>query len=285
MTQRSIYFDDAAAYEAFMARWSRKAGRVFLDWISPSKNARWLDIGCGTGIFTDLILATASPAAVSGVDPTRVHIEHARRSPAAKLADFQIADAQALPFPDDSFDFVVSALVINFIPEPARALAEMRRVGRPGGTIAGYVWDFAGERSPGTLVRTCLNAIGVELAALPGSANSRVDELQRLFKHAGLEEIATRSIDVSISFPNFDNLWRAQTPKFGPIGKAVENLSGADRARLVDKIRETLPPGMDGSVSYSVRAHAIKGRIALAAEHPSNIQASPASGSGRRPRR
>jgi ubiquinone/menaquinone biosynthesis C-methylase UbiE len=261
MSEGSVYFDDAAAYEAFMGRWSRSAGQVFLDWIAPPKNARWLDVGCGTGIFTQLIVNTASPAAVSAVDPTQVQIDRARREPIGQRADFQIADAQWLPFPDNAFDLVVSALVINFIPDRSKALAEMRRVGRTGGTVAGYVWDFADERSPGSLLRSSLHAIGIEVADLPGSADSGLDALKSLFERTGFEQIATKIIDVTMSFTNFDDLWREQTLNFGPRGKIVAALPEAERARLIEKMCASLPAGPDGSVAYSARAHAIKARI------------------------
>lgn len=261
MSKRSVYFDDAAAYEAFMERWSRSAGDIFIDWIAPPKGACWLDVGCGTGVFTELIVDTASPATVSAVDPTQVQIEHARRKPVGQRVDFQIADAQALPFPDKAFDLVVSALVINFIPDRSKALAEMRRVGRAGGIVAAYVWDFAGERSPGSLVRTGFHAIGIELTDLPGSAYSGLDALRSLFERVGFEKIVTKTIDVTISFANFDDLWRAQTPNFGPGGRSVANLSEAERARLVENVRASLPASPDGRVAYSVRAHAIKARI------------------------
>jgi ubiquinone/menaquinone biosynthesis C-methylase UbiE len=261
MSERSVYFDDAAAYEAFMGRWSRAAGNIFLDWIAPTKDACWLDVGCGTGVFTELIVDTASPAAVSAVDPTQVQIEHARRQPVGQRADFQIADAQALPFPDNAFDAVVSALVINFIPDRPKALAEMRRVGRAGGTVAAYVWDFADERSPGSLLRTGLHAIGIEVADLPGSADSGLDALRSLFERAGFEQIATKTIDVTMSFANFDDLWREQTLNFGPRGKIVAALSETEHARLIDKVRASLTAGPDGNVAYSARAHAIKARI------------------------
>lgn len=261
MSGRSVYFDDAAAYEAFMGRWSRAAGSIFLDWIAPPKDACWLDLGCGTGVFTELIVDTTSPAAVSAVDPTQVQIEHARSLPIGQRADFQIGDAQALPFSDNSFDLVVAALVINFIPDRPRALAEMRRVGRAGGTVAAYVWNFAEERSPGSLLRTGLQAIGIEIADLPGSAASGLDALRSLFERAGFEQIATKIIDVAMPFANFDDLWREQTLNFGPRGKIVAALSKAERARLIDKVRASLPAGPDGSVAYSARAHAIKARI------------------------
>ena len=258
----AYYFDDAAAYETMMGRWSRSAGAVFLDWIAIAPNARWLDVGCGTGVFTALVLDIASPAAVSGVDPTVVQIEHARGQPVGQRADFQVADAQALPFPDDAFDAVVSALVINFIPDRGRALAEMRRVGRPGGTVAGYVWDFAGERSPGSILRIGLRGIGIEVPGVPGTAHCGIDALQSLFENAGLEEIATRTIDVTSSFASFEDLWRAQTPSFNPVTKTAAALSERDRERLIDKVRAALPAAdPDGGVSYSARAHAIKARI------------------------
>jgi SAM-dependent methyltransferase len=261
MSGRSVYFDDAAAYEAFMGRWSRSAGDIFLDWLAPPKDARWLDVGCGTGVFTELIVDTASPATVSAVDPTQVQIEHAHCQPVGRRADFQIADAQALPFCDNAFDVVVAALVINFIPDRPKALAEMRRVGRAGGTVAAYVWDFAGERSPGSLLRNGLRAIGIELADVPGSADSGLDALRSLFEHASFDQIATKTIDVTMSFANFDDLWREQTLNCGPSGKTVEDLSKAERARLIDKLRASLPAGAAGSVFYSARAHAIKARI------------------------
>jgi SAM-dependent methyltransferase len=261
MSERTVYFDDAAAYEAFMGRWSRAAGNIFLDWIAPPKNVRWLDVGCGTGVFTKLIVDTASPAAVSAVDPTQVQIEHARHQMVGQRADFQIANAQALPFPDNAFDVVVAALAINFIPDRLKALAEMRRVGRAGGTVAAYVWDFAGERSPGSLLRIGLQAIGIELADLPGATDSGLDSLQSLFGGAGFDEITTKTIDVTMPFANFDELWRAQTLNFGPRGKIVAALSEAERARLIDKVRARLPASADGSVVYSARAHAIKARI------------------------
>ena len=132
MVELAHSFDDSAAYERFMGRWSRAAGTVFLDWMAPPTDARWLDIGCGTGIFTELIFDACSPAAVFAVDPAQAQIDHARRQPVAQRANFRVADAQALPFPDCVFDVVASALVINFIPDRVRALSEMRRAARSG---------------------------------------------------------------------------------------------------------------------------------------------------------
>ena len=115
---------------ALSGSWGRAAGAIFLDWLAPPTDAHWLDIGCGTGLFTELILDTRSPATVFAIDQAEAQIEHARRKPAAQRANSNVGDAQALPFPDSTFDVVVSALVINFIPDRPRALSEMRRVAR-----------------------------------------------------------------------------------------------------------------------------------------------------------
>ena len=148
MSAPTMSFDDSAGYERLMGRWSRAVGRIFLDWVSPPQGARWLEIGCGTGVFTELALEKCSPSVLSAIDPAKTQIDHAKQRPTTRLADFQVADAIAVPFPNASFDVIVAALVINFISDRPRALAEMRRVARRGAMVAGYVWDFAEELSP-----------------------------------------------------------------------------------------------------------------------------------------
>lgn len=137
MAESTQRFDDGAAYERFMGRWSRAVGGDFLRWVGAPQHADWIDVGCGTGIFTQLILDTCAPRTVIGIDPEPAQIEHARRQSFASRADFRVGDAQQLPFDAASFDIVASALVINFVPDRTKALEEMRRVGRPGGIIAG----------------------------------------------------------------------------------------------------------------------------------------------------
>jgi SAM-dependent methyltransferase len=196
-------------------------GAIFLDWLAAPSNARWLDVGCGTGAFTNVVIESCSPAAVTAVDPSPSQIDHARRQPIAQRAEFRVADAQQLPFPDGAFDVVASALVINFIPDRPRALAEMRRVGCPGGIVAGYVWDFAGERGTASPLRHALRQIGVEPPVMPGFEDSRLASLESLFEGAGLDEIATRTIDIAVAFANFDEFWRAQMPAYNHPTKAI----------------------------------------------------------------
>ena len=261
MAEVAHSFDDSAAYERFMGRWSRAAGEVFVDWLAPPAGARWLDVGCGTGVFTELILDTCSPSAVFGVDPAQAQIDHARRHPVGQRADFQVADAQALPFPDASFDVVASALVINFIADRPRALSEMRRVLRAGGLVAGFVWDFEAERSPTGPLRLAMRQTGADVPPAPGSKESSVGALTTLFEQAGFEGIATRSISVTVPFPDFDAFWQAQTPGYSPIGRAIAALTTTDRMRLIEAVRAGLPVCPDGSIQYSARANAIKAHL------------------------
>ena len=261
MPECPMQFDNAAAYEQIMGRWTRAVGAIFLEWLAPQSNVRWLDVGCGTGVFTDLIAESCSPAVLTAIDPAPAQIDYARHQPIARRVDFQAADAQALPFPDASFDVVVSALVINFIPDRAKALAEMRRVARVGGTVAAYVWDFAGEGSPGSILRSGLRAIGVEPPDTPGTAHTTLAALHVLFQEGGFQELATREINVTSRFESFDDLWRAQTPRFNPLTNTVCSLSETARGRLMEEVRARVVPGPGASVAYSARAHAIKARV------------------------
>lgn len=254
-------FTDGAAYERLMAPWTRGVGAVFLDWVGPPKGARWLDVGCGTGVFTELVLDTRSPASAVAVDPAPAQVELARGKPLGKRADFRVADAQELPFPDGAFDVVASALVINFIPDRPRAVAEMRRVARPGGVVAGYVWDFLPERSPLAPIRLGLSRVGIARPAVHGAEDSGLEALSALFANGGLKDIAIRAIDVTVSYPSFDDCWASLTPGFNPVGKVVAALAEAERRKLIETVRASLPVGPDGSITYSARANAVKARV------------------------
>lgn len=244
-----------------MARWSRAVGATFLDWLAPPAGARWLEVGCGTGAFTELVLDRCSPASTIAVDPAVAQIEAARGKAIARSVDFRAADAQKLPFETGVFDVLASALVIHFIPDRPGALAEMRRVVRPGGVVAGYVWDLVAELSPTSLLRSGLDHFGVQFPRPPGTDDTSREALSALFAGSGLGDIATRSIDVTMSFADFDEFWRTQTPVYSPAGKAIAALSETDRERLIEWLRARLPAGADGSVACSARANAIKARV------------------------
>jgi len=261
MVEITHCFDDSAAYECFMGRWSRAIGEIFLEWAAPPTGARWLDVGCGTGVFTELILDTRSPATVVAIDPEKAQIDYACRQLVSQRANFQIADAQALPFPDATFDIVASALAINFIPDRRRALSEMRRVARPSGLVAGYVWDFLAELSPSWPLRRAMRRIGVNVPEMPGTAESSFGALRALFESAGFEEIATTAIEVTQQFVGFEDFWQAQTSNYVPTTKTITAMAAGDRIRLIEAVRAELPVRQNGAIQYFARANAIKARV------------------------
>src|SRR5688572_18087929 len=133
------------AYETYVGRWSRLVARDFTRWLAAPAGARWLDIGCGTGALTDAVVATTEPARVEAIDRSPGFVSYARSHVSDPRASFVVADAQALPRRAASVDVAVSGLVLNFVPNPATAVAEMTRVVRSDGVVAVYVWDYAGE--------------------------------------------------------------------------------------------------------------------------------------------
>lgn len=243
-----------------MGRWSRAVAPLFLRWLAPPASARWLDVGCGTGILAHTLLELCSPAAVVGIDPAVAQVAQASRGPAAGRAAFQVADARKLPFPDVAFDVVTSALVLNFIPERSQAMVEMRRVTRAGGIVAAYVWDFAEELSPSGPLRRAMRRFGAEVPAIPGTDESRIDSLRGLFQQTGLERIEARTIDVCLAYKDFLDFWEAQTPSYAPTTKVIASMTESERARLMRAVRDEVPAAPAGVIEYFARANAIKAR-------------------------
>jgi len=254
-------FTDGKAYERMMGRWSRLVGEQFLDWLAQPNGLRWLDVGCGNGAFTEELIARCDPKAVDGIDPSPEQISYARTRPGTKLAEFREAGAQALPFDDAAFDVAVMALVISFVPDPAKAVAEMARVVKPGGAIATYMWDFELGGAPVHPIVVGLQALGLPLMLPPNAAVSRTDALQALWERAGLDSIESRTFRIRVEFSSFDDFWETNSVPQGPQGKAIEKLSPADKERLREQLRRQLPVGADGRIAYESVANAIKGHV------------------------
>ena len=260
-TESPMNFADSAAYERLMGRWSRAVAPVFLDWLAPPHRACWLDVGCGTGILAETVLELCAPVAVCAVDSEPAQVAAAACGPAGGRAAFQVADARKLPFADASFDVVASALVVNFIPERSRAMAEMRRVARSEGTLGAYVWDFAEELSPSGPLRRALRRFGAEFPAIPGTDASCLEALSDLFLEVGLEQVETRTIDVCLAYTNFEDFWKAQTPAYAPTTKVIASMKEGEQARLMRAVQASLPAGPNGSIEYFARANAVKARV------------------------
>lgn len=256
-----IEFADAGAYERFMGRWSRAVAPRFLRWIEPPARARWLDAGCGTGILAEALLHLCDPTSVVGIDPAAAQIEQSALRVQAPRARFEKADAMSLPFADASFDVAASALVLNFVPDPLRALREMRRVAAPGGIVAGYVWDFGRELSPSGPLRRAMRACGTEPPAVPGTAHSSLEALEALFRDAGLAEVRSCAFDVTLGYAGFDEFWEAQTPGYAPTTKVIRAMSEPERRRLKRAALEALAAGPGGRIEYAARANAVRAKV------------------------
>jgi ubiquinone/menaquinone biosynthesis C-methylase UbiE len=253
-------FSDGAAYERLMGQWSRKAGIKFLAWWSPPAGLKWLDVGCGNGAFTEEIIAHAQPASVTGLDPAPGQIEFAKNRAGTKLATFQVGDAMALPFADGAFDAATMALVISFVPEPAKAVSELKRVVRNGGHVAIYMWDLPGLGVPLSPFYKALQAMDLPAANPPQPDASRIEVMDAMWRHAGFKEVATTVIRIEVAHPSFEEFWAANTLPVGPHAQRIKSLNPEQLEELKKRVREIVAPSADGSVRYEAFANAVKGR-------------------------
>lgn len=250
------------AYEPYIGRWSRVVASRFVAWLAPLPNALCLDVGCGTGALTAAMLDAAPRGCVCSLDASSAYVAFARTRISDPRASFGAADAQSLPLRSASVDLVASGLLLNFVPEPARALAEMRRVVRPGGTVAVYVWDYAGEMQ---LIRHFWDA-AVELDARAASLDEGCrfpicsrGALEQLFLGADLIHVESRTIDVPTTFRDFADYWDPFLGGQGPAPAYAMSLSDAHRVQLRDRLRSRLPTAPDGSIALIARAWAVRG--------------------------
>ena len=260
MVQSPIRYDDGAAYERMMGAWSRIAGEIFLNWLAPDPGLRWIDIGCGSGAFTELLVERCAPAEVQGIDPSEAQLSFARARPAGRIARFHRGDALTLPFGKDNFDAAVMALVIFFVPDPAKGVAEMVRVVCPGGTVATYAWDMLGGGFPLEPIRVEMRALGVTPLLPPSPGASRMESLRDLWTGAGLDAVETREITVQRTFADFDDFWT--TSLLGSsVGPTVAAMASGDVELLKTRVHARLPADAAGRITYGARANAVKGRV------------------------
>ncbi len=256
-------WNSGEVYERYMGRWSSLVAREFLSWLDVAPGCCWLDLGSGTGALTRSILELNAPTLVKGIDRSEDYVLYARKSILDRRALFDVADAQALAGePDGHYDAVVSGLVLNFLPQPQRAVREMARVAKPGGAVAAYVWDYARKMQ---FLRHFWNAA----TALDPSA-FHLDEgrcfplcqpeaLTELFRSAGLQSIEVRAIEVSTDFRDFDDYWLPFLGGQGPAPSYTMSLTEESRRQLRERIRASLPFAIDGSIPLVARAWAVRG--------------------------
>jgi SAM-dependent methyltransferase len=260
MTGNATLFSDGAAYERSMGRWSQRAGAVFLDWLDAPRDQDWLDVGCGNGAFTETIITRQKPSSISAIDPSQAQVDYARKRPACADAQFRTGDAQSLPYDDNSFDNAVMALVISFIPDPDKAIAELARVTRPGGIVAAYMWDTAGDGHPANPINTAMRAMGLSGPGAPHHDPARLERLQDIWHGAHLQAVETRVITIPVTYASFEDFWDSNRISTGPLGRRLASLSPEQGNALQAALRETLPQNSSGAITYQAHANAVKGR-------------------------
>ena len=258
MADETIRFDDGANDELMMGRWSVLVGEPFIDWIGVPNGARWLDIGCGNGAFTELLVERCMPSDVQAFDPSAGQLTYARnRLPAGAPVTWIEGDAMRLPVADAAGDAAVMALVLFFVPEPAVGVAEMCRAVRPGGVVAAYHWDMLGGGFPLADIGAEMLKLGVPPRQPPSVAASTIEASTSLWQEAGLQQVQTCHITVRRRFTSFDDYWNSGAPSntLRPMFEAMQ----ADRRELLKaNVRRRLQAG-DGPLTVSARANAVSG--------------------------
>lgn len=250
-------------YEPYVGRWSRLVAKDFLQWLELPAHLDWLDVGCGTGALTEIILQQMQPLAVKGVDPSAAFVDYAKDHIGDPRATFEVGDAQSLKVDSALFDAAVSGLVLNFVPKPALAVQEMARAVRPGGMVAAYVWDYAEKME---LMRYFWDAaVALDPKAFDLDEGRcfpicQVGPLVELFSQTGLREVQAKAIDVATRFSDFDDYWSPFQGGQAPAPGYAMSLTEERRGALRDRIRATLPISNDGSFQLIARAWAVRGR-------------------------
>jgi SAM-dependent methyltransferase len=259
---RTDAWDSGDAYEPYVGRWSRLVAREFLGWLAVPPGGCWLDVGCGTGALVETILALTAPSEVVGIDPSPAYVDFARDRVNDPRVRFDVGDAQALQAASATFDAVVAGLVLNFVPEPDRAVSEMARVARPGGVVAAYVWDYAEGMQMMRYFWDAAAALDPRARELDEGRRftlCKPEPLTDLFQTAGLEKVKVCAIDVPTLFRDFDDYWSPFLGGQAPAPGYAMSMSEERRAVLRERIRANLPTNSEGEHHLIARAWAVRG--------------------------
>ena len=254
---------DGSAYEAYMGRWSRRIALDFAAWLGVAPGSAWLDVGCGTGALSQVLLQTAAPVRVVGIDASAQFIAHARGLIDDARVSFEVGDAETLGEHLTGFDAVVAGLVLNHVSDPARAIEGMTHAARPGAVIGAYVWDYADQMELNRYFWDAATALDPAAAAFDEGRQVSIcnpDALQRLFSRS-LEAVQTSAIVTPTLFEDFDDYWSPFMDGAGTAPRYVRSLEASQRDALRDALRGRLPIAGDGSISLEARAWAAKGQV------------------------
>ena len=257
-------WDSAHAYDQYAGRWSGRIAVEFLRWLAPRPGQSWADVGCGTGALTSTILRTCEPSSVHGIDASEKFVARARQRTTDPRASFATGDATRLPWRSTVWNVTVSGLVLNFVRDPEAMAREMARVTRRGGSVAAYVWDYAGGMQ---MMRHFWDAA---IAVSPNDA--RLDQAERfplcqpeplrtLFENIGLRAVEVRAIDVPTVFDTFDDYW---IPFLGRTGAAPTYLASVTpdvREQIRRHLQSRLSPKGEGPIALTAEAWAVRGTV------------------------
>jgi SAM-dependent methyltransferase len=253
-----VWTDDGP-YERYVGRWSRRVAPEFLDWLPAAAPGAWCDVGCGTGALSHAILASQRPTRVLGVDPSEAYLAAAARNADGPF-EGRVGSATDLPVGEGEFDRVVGGLMLNFVPDQERALAEMRRIVKPGGYIGAYVWDYVEGMQMMRLFWDAAIAVdeaAKELDEGPRFPVCRPEGLEHLFTQAGLADVKVEGIEIPTVFADFGDYWQ---PFLGGQGAAPAYFARLDEGKqsaIRERLRAELP---DGEIALTARAWAAQGR-------------------------
>lgn len=252
-------------YEQQMGRWSRRLSELFLDFCGCRDGEAILDAGCGTGALTASIIRRTKTTRTSGIDFSSAYIDYAKRTVSDARAEFRVGDVCALPYETASFDRVLSLLVLHFVPDTRKAVAELRRVARPGATVGAAVWDAGGVVSQRMFFDSAA-------ALLPGADERRArnlarpmtrpGELANAWRSAGLIDVRDTMLTIRMEFASFEDYWAPYEGKDGPGAEYMATLDDRQRSQLRDVVRAAYVSGEpDGPRSYAATAWAVAGTV------------------------
>lgn len=266
MASSTFAASDGDGYEIQMGRWSSILAPRFIEFAGLASASRVLDVGCGTGNLSFCIARDPSVEAVVGVDFSNTYVDYARGRNRDPRIELHQGDACALAFADASFDHSLSMLVLQFIPQAELAVREMRRVTRPGGTVAAATWDTRGGFVAYRLFFD--TAAAIEPGAMERRKRmytrpmSRPGELAATWKNAGLTDVVQDTVTIRMNFASFADFWAPNDGKDGPIAEYVGTLPADVRAKVRDAVEKAYLDGEpDGPRSYAATAWVVKGKV------------------------
>ena len=254
-------WESASAYERFMGRWSRELGRAFVSWLEAPPDRYWLEVGCGTGALTSGILEIGRPASVLATDASQQFIGHVRAALPDQRVQFLTASADQLPRRANGYDVVASSLVLNFIPDPAAALREMRSLAADDGIVAACVWDYAEGMQ--FLRRFWDAAVELDPTASQYDEGERFpicspSALEAAFREAGFPHLGVEGLQVATRFEDFEDYWSPFVGGPGPAPGYLSSLSAERQQDLASRLAATLPRNNDGSITLTAKAWAVR---------------------------